>query len=94
MSGQGWNILNYVCYLTTSTSHPFTIHFTSTHLFFFLWAVSDSWPLSSSPLEDEQDESSESLELEVEPLELSDATPVLVFRSTESASATNVGSFS
>ena len=64
------------------------------YLFFFLWAVSDSWPLSSSALDDEHDESSESLELEVEPLELSDATPVPVFRSTESATAASAGSFS
>jgi hypothetical protein len=65
-----------------------------THLFFFLCAVSDPWPLSSSPLEVEHDESSESLELEVEPLELSDATPVPAFRSTVSASAAKAGSFS
>jgi hypothetical protein len=57
------------------------------YLFFFLWAVSDSWPLSSSALDDEHDESSESLEL-------SDATPVPTFRSTESATAASDGSFS
>jgi hypothetical protein len=64
------------------------------HLFFFLCAVKDPWPLSSSPLEVEHNESSESLELEVEPLELSDATPVPAFRSIVSATAAKAGSFS
>lgn len=84
---QGWDTSKLCLFVYNS-------FYTVTHLFFFLWAVSDSWPLSSSPLEDEHDESSESLELEVEPLELSDATPVLVLKSTELATATKAGSFS
>jgi hypothetical protein len=72
----------------------FTIKHYTLHLFFFLCAVNDPWPLSLSPLDVEHNDSSESLELEVEPLELSDATPVPAFRSTVSATAAKAGSFS
>lgn len=61
------------------------------YLFFFLWAERDPWPLSES---DEQEESLESLELEVEQLDESDAMPVSSLTSIEAAMAANSGSFS
>lgn len=67
---------------------------TISYLFFFLWALSDSWPLSSSSL------SSEALllllldELLEDSLDESLATPVSSLTSIVSASAANSGSFS
>lgn len=66
-------------------------------IYLFLWAESDSCPLSlslSSLSLDEEDKSDESLEelLDDEQLELSEATPVSCFKSILSAIAANSGS--